>query len=174
MNRKTVTKAITSGLSAAIQGNIPYFTAVITPFLLLHPYWELCFYSAIGLYGVYMALNQERVAEVTTFIQGHPHEFRTEIVQSEEFRGGFLIFMDQYLKQRLEKKRKIQRDIFLGFTKYPNKEEFELERLNGALADISLDALELLATIKGEIIPGMEREIELELRKVNPNSDRSI
>ena len=37
MDRNTITKAFKSGLNAAIQGNIPYFTAAITPFLLLHP-----------------------------------------------------------------------------------------------------------------------------------------
>ena len=119
-----------------------------------------------------MALNQERVTEVTTFIHDHPNEFRSEMVQSEEFRG-FLIFMDQYLKQRLEKNEKFK-EIFLGFTNHPDKEDFELERLNSALAEISLDALELLAIIKREVIPGMDGEIELELEKVNPNSDRSI
>ena len=49
---------------------------------------------------------------------------------------------------KIRKKRKIQRDIFLGFTNHPDKEDFELERLNSALAEISLDALELLAIIK--------------------------
>lgn len=174
MDTTKIKKVITTGISAAIQSNISYLTSFLAPFLAQNPYWELCFYSAIGLYGVFMAVNQARVEEVVNFIQKHPHEFRKEIVESEEFKGGFLVFIDQYLKQRLKNKREIQKKIFLGFSVLEDKESFELERLNNVLANISLDSLEVLATIKKEIIPGIEQEIELELSKVNPNSDRSI
>src|SRR5579859_556631 len=100
-----------TGTGIAVQNALPYLSASLDPFLQLRPYWQLAFYSSIGLYGIYMILNQEDVNDIVRFINEHPHEFREEMVQSAEFSKGFLLFYEQYLKQRREKKKKVLKNI---------------------------------------------------------------
>lgn len=157
------------------QGVLPYLQQVLSPFLTEHPYWELTFCYAVGLYGIYMALKQDEVNEVIKFIQDHPEEFRKEIVQSKEFQKGFLVFFEQYLKQRLEQKKKILKKILLGFTITKEKEKYELERLNECLGRISLESLEFLIFIKKDILPKIDNQIQKELKKDHyQKSDRSL
>ncbi len=141
----------------------------------VHPEWELAFYSAIGLYGVYMAYNQEEVNEIIKFITEHPEEFRKEIVESKEFKKGFLFFTEQYLKQRLEQKKKILKKIFLSFTQSSEKSKFELERLDDTMLHISIESLEFLVFFKTMIYPNIENQINVELKRESYHkSDRSI
>lgn len=168
-------KDIVRSASIPIQGYLPYLSSVLDPFLQQHPIWQGIFYSAIGLFGVYMAYNQEEVNEITKFIEEHPQEFREEIVRSKEFKKGFLLFTEQYLKQRIEEKKKILQDIILGYTLVYNKTNYELERLNDCLVRMTVPTLNFLIFMKKSIIPVLENEINKELdQKQYQESDRSI
>lgn len=168
-------KSIIKDALIVVQGILPYYQQVLSPFLSQHPYWELVFYCAIGLYGIYMALKQDEVNEVIEFINEHPQEFREEIVQSEEFQKGFLIFFEKYLKQRLGKKKRILKAILLGFSVSLDKDKYELERLNECLERISLNSLEYLIYLKFEVLPKIESDIDKEIIKDQyQRSDRSI
>lgn len=170
-----IKKDIIAPTQIAIQNIFPYLSAVLTPFLAVHPEWELAFYSAIGLYGVYMACNQKEVNEVIEFISEHPKEFRKEIVESEEFKKGFLNFTEQFLKQRLEQKKKILKEIFLGFAQSSEKSKFELERLDDIMVRISVESLEFLTFFKATIAPTIEEQIDTELKQDSyRKSDRSV
>ena len=140
-------------LQIALQNYFPYLAVVLDPFLQIHPVWQGAFFSAIGLFGVYMAYNQEEVNEITQLISEHPKEFRSEIVKSNEFQKGFLIYLENYFKQRIKRKKEIHNKIFLDYAKDKEKEKFELERLNDAAYKVSLEALNCLDFLETEIIP---------------------
>ncbi|OGC91824.1 hypothetical protein A2876_04660 [Candidatus Amesbacteria bacterium RIFCSPHIGHO2_01_FULL_48_32b] len=175
MDKKRVVKAIKSGVNAALISSFPQAMFVVDPFLRQNPFWELCFFSVLSLYGIYMELRPNETKEVVEFIKNHPNDFRREIVESEEFKKGFLLFADQYLKQRLETKKHVLREIFLGFTKDDDKQKFELERLNDCLMRITVQSLEYLLFLKGVVMPQIEKEIDEELKKDQyQKSDRSL
>jgi hypothetical protein len=159
----TIVNDIKSAFNIAIPGMMPFIQRVLDPFLTTNPYWGLTIYAVIGLYGVYLALKQDELNELLVFIQKHPKEFREEIVKSEEFRKGFIQFFDTYVKERLERKRKISREILLDFAISEDKESFELERLQDTLLKISPEALGLLAFIKLEILPRLEEKVNSEM-----------
>jgi hypothetical protein len=159
MKKQSIKSAITNtrdSVNLVMPGMLSYIQYCIDPFLTVHPYWGLAIYAVIGLYGVYLTLTQEALNEVIVFIKDHPTEFRKEIVESEEFRLGFVRFFDAYIKERLRYKRHILMFILLGFTTEVHKERFDLERLQDTLTRISPNALEQLVFIKHEILPVME------------------
>lgn len=159
----SIVNDVKSAINIAIPGMMPFIQKVVDPFLATNPYWGLTIYAVIGLYGVYLALKQDELNELLVFIQKHPKEFREEIVKSEEFRKGFIQFFDSYVKERFERKRKISREILLGFAISENKDAYELERLQDTLLKISPEALELLAFIKNEILPRLEKNVNTEM-----------
>ena len=141
-------KDIVKSASIPIQAYLPYLSAVLDPFLQKNPIWQGVFYSVIGFFGIFMTYNQEELNEITKFIKDHPEEFREEIVQSKEFRKGFLLFTEQYLKQRIEEKKKILKRIILGYTLAGNKTDYELERLNDCLVRMTVPTLKFLIFMK--------------------------
>ena len=135
----------------------------------------MVFYAATGLFGLYMAYNQEEINEVVEFIKEHPREFREDIVQSKEFEKGFLLFFEQYLKQRVEEKKRILKNIILGYALSDNKKDYELERLNDCLMGMTVPTLRFLVFMKKQILPGVEKEIEKELAQdTYQKSDLSV
>lgn len=122
-----------------------------------------------------MAYNQEEVGEITKLIGEHPDKFREEIVKSKEFEKGFLLFFEQYLKQRAEEKKKILKNILLEYTLTENKTDYELERLNDSLVRVTIPTLKFLIFMRKEIIPVIEAEINRELMQdTYQKSDMSI
>lgn len=167
-------KDIVQSISIGVQNYLPYLSSVLDPFLQQNPVWQGVFYSAIGLFGIYMAYNQEEVNEITKFIKEHPKEFREEIVQSREFRKGFLLFTEQYLKQRIEEKKKILKRILLGYTLADNKTDYELERFNDCLTRMTVPTLQFVIFLKTTIIPTLKEQYSDDLaRQKHPQSDRS-
>lgn len=168
-----MTKAL-SKLNAIYQGVIPYYSQLLTPFFSNHPYWELCFYLAIGLYGAYMALKQDEVNEVLDYINNNQQIFKKETVEKKDFQGGFLLFFEAYLKQRIAKKKQILKNIFSGFSLSNDKENYELERLNDCLVRMTIPTLEFIIFIKNTIVPTLEKQYRNELAgEKHQQSDRS-
>lgn len=162
MKKRSIKNVVTNTkdtVNLVMPGMLSYIQYSIDPFLALHPYWGLAVYAVIGLYGVYLTLTQEALNEVIVFIKDHPKEFRQEIVESEEFRLGFIRFFDSYIKERLKNKRRILRAILLGFVLSEDKEKFDLERLEDALVRISPNGLEHLIFIKNKILPILHAKV---------------
>lgn len=160
--------------NALISTSLPYLEQIISPFLISYPYWQLAFHEAIGLYGYYMALKQEEVNDYVTFIKNYPEKFTADVVGTKAFRDGFVIAFQDYLKLRTKAKKKIAKEIFLGFTKCSVKEEFDLERLDDVLLRISPHALNVLHFLTNTILPLKEKVLKEELREKNiANSDKS-
>lgn len=146
---------------------IPRLEAILSPLLVQYPYWQLAMHEAIGLYGYYMACKQESVNEFIEFLRSHPEDFRKEIVESEEFRNGFVLAFQDYLKLRTKEKRLAAKHIFLDFARSQEKSEFPIEQLDDALLKISIHSLRTLAFIKQDVLPLKEKEIRDRLKKKN-------
>lgn len=160
-------KETKQGLIATLHSfGIPYATAIISPFLESHPEWMGAWYSAIGLYGVYMQYNQDKLNEFIEFIRDNPNIFIQNIVKTDEFKEGFLITFQEFIKARGERKREIVKRIFLGFTTASDKENFRLEKLYSTLANISLEAIFYLIFVRKDIHPTAEKACELEVKKL--------
>ncbi len=144
------------------------------PLLAQYPHWQLAMYTAIGSYGFHMACKQESVNEFVEWLRSHPEAFRKDIVESEEFRDGFVLVFQDYLKLRTQEKRDVAKRIFLGFTETSEKQEFPIEQLDDILLKISAHSLETLAFIRKEILPLKTRVLREKLKEKNiKDSDKS-
>lgn len=150
--------------NAFLTASLPYLDTIFSSLLVNNPGFRLAIHESIGLFGYYMALKQE---EVNSFVQElikHPEVYRKEIVESKEFRDGFVISFENYLKARSKKKKQFIQNILLGFASSTDKEMFELERLQDTILRISPEALELLVFLKKEILPIMKENVETEMK----------
>lgn len=136
----------------------PAAVALITT----NPWWGYAFAAAYSMYAVVMHLRQEKINEIAQFITDNPEAFRMEIVKSKEFQDGFLIFLENYLKMRSQKKREVLKQILLGFTVTADKEAFDLERMDSCLEQMSLNTFEFLIFFQKEIRPKIESDLQQE------------
>lgn len=81
-----------------------------------------------SLCGVGIKLREKKILEFVENIKEHPEVFTKQILESEEFQDCFVFALQKYVIERKKEKRKIMRDIFLGFAEDDNKREYELER----------------------------------------------
>jgi hypothetical protein len=161
--------------SLSISGKIKAFSSAVIPRLeaILGPLiedgspWKLAFHEAIGLYGYYMAYKQEEINEFVKFIKSHPEKFKKDIVESKEFRDGFVVFFKDYLELRVKEKKKIAQNIFVGFAQCSRKDGFELEKFDDTLLKISVASLTTLAFFKNEMLPMKEMVIRKGLKSKN-------
>lgn len=168
------TKNLEGLISAQLQGLAVYLPALFT-FLSVNPAWVLAFTGAASLYAVYMAYNQDDINHLIKFINEHPEEFSKKIIQTKEFEKGFVIFIEKYLKERIETKKEILKKILLGYAHSENKPKYELERLNDSVSRISLPTLEFLEFFLREIMPKInEKVLEEATRMVATHPDRSL
>lgn len=115
-----------------------------------------------ALYGNALELRQQRALEWVESIQNNPSLFNESVVNSDEFKDGFIVGLEDYIKLRDYLKRRVALKVFKEFAISVDRVEFPLERYNDTLRKISPASLRTLAFIKKEIIPKMERQIEIE------------
>lgn len=115
-----------------------------------------------ALYGNALELRQQRALEWVESIQNNPSLFNEGVVNSDEFKDGFIVGLEDYIKLRDYLKRRVALKVFKEFASSDDKVEFPLERYNDTLRKISPASLRALAFIKKEIVPKMERQIEME------------
>ncbi len=111
----------------------------------IHPGVALAWSLGKALFGAGMKLREDRALEFIKSIQDRPDIFAGEVLNTEEFQDGFVYAFEKYLAERSEKKRKIARDIFCGFTKSEDKQSFELEKFNFILSQLSESNLHILS-----------------------------
>lgn len=114
--------------------------------------WALC----KALYGNALELRQQRALEWVEMIRDNPEIFRLE---STDFQDGFIVALEEYLKLRTILKRGLARKVFIGFAEAGDKEQFELERYNTTLSQISTDSLSFLAHIRGIVEPRRQERV---------------
>lgn len=125
--------------------------------------WGLC----KALYGNAMELRQQRALEWVEMVRDNPSIFRKEILESPEFQDGFIVALEDYLKLRTLLKRAMARKIFTDFTRAENKEQFELERYNMTLRQLSPNSLKFLAYIKNTVEPKRQERVTDTMDTIN-------
>jgi hypothetical protein len=118
--------------------------------------WAVC----KALYGNALELRQQRALEWVEMIRGNPAVFSKEVLESVEFQDGFIVALEDYLKLRALLKRAMARKIFTEFTRAKDKEQFELERYNMTLRQISPVSLRFMAYIKTTVELKRQERVE--------------
>ena len=94
-----------------------------------------------------MELRQERVLEFVEMIQKNPSIFIGEILNDKNFQDGFVYSLEKYIRERNKEKRRILRNIFLGFTKSENKNIYPLEKMIHTTTQLSELDIEVLRDV---------------------------
>lgn len=87
--------------------------------------------------GRCMKLRQYRVLEWVEMVRDNPHFFTEAIFADEDFQDGFVVALGKYMLERDETKRKIFRNIFMGFTESDDKQVFPIEKFTHTLSQLS-------------------------------------
>ena len=101
-----------------------------------------------ALFGAGMKLRQQRALEWVELIRDNPGVFTKELLEQEELQDGFVYAFEKYLVERSEQKRKIFRNIFLGFAKADDKRNFPLEKFSHTLSQLGEVDIEVLRDVK--------------------------
>jgi hypothetical protein len=101
---------------------------------------------AEAYYGAGLKLRQERALNWVEMMRDNPSVFTAELLQDEQFQDGFVYSLEQFLRQRNYDKRRIAKNIFLGFSTTTNKADFPLERFTHVLN--ILHELDIAALVK--------------------------
>lgn len=80
-------------------------------------------------------------------VRDNPSIFTKEILSNKDFQDGFVYALEKYLVERNGDKRKIFRDIFLGFAQAQNRETFSLEKFTHTLSQLGEVDIEVLRDI---------------------------
>ena len=150
MKQNNIIQSLKNQANAFLLVSLPYLETIFSGLLINQPGFKLAIHEAIGLFGYYMALKQEEVNSFVQDLMEHPETYRKEIIESKEFRDGFVIIFESYLKARTEEKKQFIKNILLGFAKSNDKKKFELERLQDTILKISSESIEVLLFIKKE------------------------
>lgn len=100
-----------------------------------------------ALYGAGLKLRQQKALEWVEMVRDNRGYFTKEVVADPAFQDGFVIALEKYLVERNEEKRKIYRNIFLGFTKADDKAVFSLEKFIHTLSQLSEKDIETLGDV---------------------------
>jgi hypothetical protein len=167
MKSPTLAQSLKIHTNAFLSVALPNLEIILTGLLIQYPGLQLAVYEAIGLYGFYMAIKQEEVNMFVEDLMKHPEIYREEIVSSKEFRDGFVLSFENYLRARTENKRVYIQNVLMGFAKSTNKKDFQIERLQDTILKISTEGIDLLLFIKQEVLPIIEENVNIEMVKYN-------
>lgn len=103
-----------------------------------------------ALLGAGMELRQQRALEWVEMVRSNPSIFIEEILKDEKFQDGFVFALEEYIRERDEKKRRLMKKIFLGFAEEKDKERSELEKMYRVLGILNTDDLLVLKDINIE------------------------
>lgn len=151
MNSNKSIASLKKGISTGANiGTKNFIIPAIDILVASHPEFIPAWILAKGFYGSLFDAKQDEINEFVSFIANNSSVFVEEIVNTKDFRDGFIVVFEEYIKQRNEEKRKIIQSIFLGFTLSDDKKNFELERFFDLLNKISSFQFVLIKNIKLE------------------------
>lgn len=101
-----------------------------------------------ALFGAGMKLRQKRALEWVEMIRDNPSIITEQVLSDERFQDGFAVAFEKYLIERNEEKRRIFRNIFLGFAKAEDKAKFPLEKFIHTLSQLGEVDIEVLRDVK--------------------------
>lgn len=101
-----------------------------------------------AILGASMKLRQQRALEWVEMVRDNPSFFSKQVISDESFQDGFVVAIEKYLIERNEEKRRIFKNIFLGFAKADNKIIFPLEKFIHTLSQLSEGDIDVVKDIK--------------------------
>lgn len=101
-----------------------------------------------AILGKGLDLRKAKTLEWLGMINDNQSIFTPEVVVDEKFQDGFVVALEKYLVERNEEKRRIARNIFLGFAKASDKEKFPLEKFTHTLSQLSEVDIEVMRDTK--------------------------
>ena len=90
-----------------------------------------------ALLGAGLKLRQAKALEWVEMVRDNPSIITEEILRDDMFQDGFVYMLEKYIVERDESKRKIFRNIFLGFAQSENKADFPLEKFTHTLSQLN-------------------------------------
>jgi len=100
------------------------------------------------VFSKHQIIQKKRAEEFLEFMKTNEQYFVMELIHNECFVSGLALTLKQVIEQYSEIKRQYIYNIFLGFTKNENKEDFELEKIYFTLNLMSLRDLETFKIFK--------------------------
>lgn len=102
---------------------------------------------AYGLIGAGITLRKDRFKEMVEYINNNASLFTPAILEDPHFQDGFLYIIEKYIRERNENKRKMIKNVFFGYTKTKNKEEFPFERYCYTTEQLSIEDIKVLEVL---------------------------
>jgi hypothetical protein len=124
--------------------------AVVEEIVSKVPGLKLAYGLSKALFGAGLKLRQKRVLEWVEMVRDNPSVFTKKVLSDDTFQDGFAVALEKYLVERNQEKRKVFRNIFLGFAKAENKEKFPLEKTCHTLSQLTELDIEVLRDVKVE------------------------
>jgi len=112
------------------------------------PGLRLAYNLSKSLFGAGMKLRQQKVLEWVEMVKSNPSIITKQVLSDEGFQDGFAVALEKYLVERNEEKRRIFRNIFLGFAKAEDKTKFPLEKFIHTLSQMGELDIEVLGDVK--------------------------
>ena len=100
-----------------------------------------------ALYGHGLKLRQDRALEWVEMVRDNPNIFIDSILNDENFQDGFVYSLENFIRERNEEKRRIIKNVFLGFSESNSKEKFPIEKMCHALNQLSLSDIKVLSDV---------------------------
>jgi hypothetical protein len=100
-----------------------------------------------ALYGAGLKLRQQKALEWVEMIRDNPGIFTQELLMQEEFQDGFVFALEKYIIERNEEKRKVFKNIFLGYTTTSQKLLFPLEKYIHTLSQLNIVDINVLKDV---------------------------
>lgn len=123
------------------------------------PFLGLACKAVTGAWGYLEEMAKQDLYEFVELLRAG--NVTDEDVRTKDFRVGMELTYDQWMKARKESKRKIVRNIFLGFAGTHDRSSFRIERMYQALDLLEEDDIILLKRLKELVInPQLQQRIE--------------
>lgn len=93
---------------------------------------------AKALIGNGLAIRSQKALEWVEMINESPSVFTKQLLETSEFQDAFVVSLENYIKERSDKKRSLLRAVFKGYASAKDPEAFPLERFNTITVELSL------------------------------------
>lgn len=98
-----------------------------------------------------MKLRAKKAIEWVEMVRDNPTHFPDHLWSNESFQDGFVVALERYLVERNDEKRRIFRNIFLGFANADDKVEFPLEKFTHTLSQLNELDIDVLSDIRLDV-----------------------
>lgn len=109
---------------------------------------------AKSYFGRGLALRQSKALEWVEMVRDNPSIFTKVLLESYVFQDAFVTSLEGYIKERSEEKREVLRAIFLDYSKFPDAEDYPLEKMQNIVQLITLNEMRLFSRIAPNIMVG--------------------